>query len=300
MDDDGVVPIAELVDERRYLLEVALRLLGNRGDAESAVDETYRLWYGLSEAQRGGIQSPRAWLARVASDVCLTRLPPARVAGDTGPDAETDEEQARTDGKPVAAAEAATEDAKSTRHTLLEALDSLSPAERTAFAVNDGRAAPRGTVADSAERTGREHSEATGQARQRMRERPSQPAARQEHDTVVHSVLRALESEDGAGLESLLSPDATAYFDGGGKVRAPTAAIRGSRRAARSLVHLLPRHPHTTLTPHSINARTGLVARYHSHVAAIIMLGISDQRVTQIWVILNPDKLRPWNRDVQT
>jgi RNA polymerase sigma-70 factor (ECF subfamily) len=38
------------------------------------------------------------------------------------------------------------------------------------------------------------------------------------------------------------------------------------------------------------------VARYHNIVAAVIRFDITDDRVTQIWVTLNPDKLRSWNR----
>lgn len=49
MDHPDAEPIAELLDERRYLLDVAYRMLGSPGEAESVVDETYRRWYGLSD-----------------------------------------------------------------------------------------------------------------------------------------------------------------------------------------------------------------------------------------------------------
>lgn len=42
MDQDDAVPIAELWEERRYLLDIAHWMLGSPGAAESAVDETYR------------------------------------------------------------------------------------------------------------------------------------------------------------------------------------------------------------------------------------------------------------------
>jgi RNA polymerase sigma-70 factor (ECF subfamily) len=46
----------------------------------------------------------------------------------------------------------------------------------------------------------------------------------------------------------------------------------------------------------SVNGRTGLVVRYDRQVAAVIGLDITGGRVVQVWVILNPDKLRSWNR----
>ncbi|MGW5665489.1 hypothetical protein ACWEWG_36610 [Streptomyces sp. NPDC003758] len=63
MDHADAEPIAELLDERRYLLDVAYRMLGSPGEAESVVDETYRRWYGPSDTERRRIAAPRPWLA---------------------------------------------------------------------------------------------------------------------------------------------------------------------------------------------------------------------------------------------
>jgi RNA polymerase sigma-70 factor (ECF subfamily) len=109
-------------------------------------------------------------------------------------------------------------------------------------------------------------------------------------------MCRACVSGDGELLTSLLCADATAFFDGGGKVRALTGPVHGCRPVADSLLTLLARSPHTTLTTHSVNGRTGLVASYGRRVAAVISLDVSDDRVAQVWVTLNPDKLRSWNR----
>ncbi|MEV1070162.1 RNA polymerase subunit sigma, partial [Streptomyces sp. NPDC050263] len=52
MDQADTAPIGELLDERRYLLDVAYWMLGSAGEAESVVEETYLRWYGLSDAER--------------------------------------------------------------------------------------------------------------------------------------------------------------------------------------------------------------------------------------------------------
>src|SRR4051794_8536393 len=52
MDHADAVPIADLLDERRHLLDLAYWMLGSTGEAESVVDETYGRWYGLSDAAR--------------------------------------------------------------------------------------------------------------------------------------------------------------------------------------------------------------------------------------------------------
>src|SRR4051812_9811267 len=70
---ESVVPIAELVDERRHLLDVASRMLGRDHEAESIVAEVYRQWYRLPEDERAAIVRPRAWLASTTSRICLLR-----------------------------------------------------------------------------------------------------------------------------------------------------------------------------------------------------------------------------------
>ncbi|MFD1275668.1 sigma factor [Streptomyces kaempferi] len=77
------MPITELLDERRFLLDVAYWMLGSPAAAESVVDQTYRRWYELSDAERHRIGVPRSWLARTAGGICLDRL--ARRPGCDGP-----------------------------------------------------------------------------------------------------------------------------------------------------------------------------------------------------------------------
>jgi RNA polymerase sigma-70 factor (ECF subfamily) len=97
-------------------------------------------------------------------------------------------------------------------------------------------------------------------------------------------------------LASVLTCDATAFFDGGGKVRALVRPVRGAEEVASSLLAPMGRRARTTLTAQSVNGPTGIVPRYHHKIAAVISLDVADNRVTRVWVMLNPDKLRSWNR----
>ncbi|MFE4817640.1 RNA polymerase subunit sigma [Streptomyces sp. NPDC056704] len=249
MDEADVVSIAELLDERRYLLDVTCWMLGSAGEAECVVDEVYRRWYGLSGAARQEIARPRSWLARSTGRSCLTRLALVERSGDSAFEAGAEGVEAGV-GAEVS-------------RVLLDALRCLSPDER---------------------------------ARASLRVRRSGPVAPWEHDALVRAVGRACLDEDAGHLVSLLRPDVTAFFDGGGKVRASSRPVHGGRQVAHSLLTLLARRPRTALTAQSVNGRTGLVARYGRQVAAVISLDIADHRVIQVWVVLNPDKLRSWNQ----
>ncbi|MGW3103841.1 RNA polymerase subunit sigma [Streptomyces sp. NPDC001100] len=279
MDQGDAVPIAELWEERRYLLDVAHWMLGDPGAAEAVVDEAYRRWYGLSGAARGQVAVPRSWLAKTVGGICLGRLAlpgrdaAGREAGHERP-SEAEEEAGRV---------------------VLTALESLPTAERAAFVFRAFGMAP-GTVADIVGRPEPELAELAARARQLVRSQRTRSTTRHQHDAVVRAVHRASLTEDGGLFMSLLCPDVTAFFDGGGKIRALTGPLHGSRPVADSLLTLLAHHPHTTLSTRSVNGRTGLVARYGRQVTAVISLDVASDRVARFWVMLNPDKLRPWNR----
>ncbi|GLX96521.1 sigma factor [Herbidospora sp. NBRC 101105] len=66
--------LTEMLDERRHLIDVATWLFGSETAADQIVQETYRRWYALTEAERAAITSPRAWLTRVAGGICLELL----------------------------------------------------------------------------------------------------------------------------------------------------------------------------------------------------------------------------------
>ncbi|MFE4963660.1 RNA polymerase subunit sigma [Streptomyces sp. NPDC056660] len=291
MDHADSVPVAELLDERRHLLEVTYWMLGSSREAESVVGETYRRWYGLSEAERGGIPTPRHWLAKTAGGLCLGLLThPHR--GATGQ--RDQKEEHHTESGDAEGAQAGL--AKEVSRVLLNALDSLSPAERAAFVLNDVFGMASGTVADIVGRPESECVELADRARRSIRRQRSHSTPPDEHDLLARTVRQACVNEDAELLESLLCPDATAFFDGGGKVRALSRPLHGSRQVAHSLLTLLARHPRTTLTTQSVNGRTGLIARYDHRVAAVISLDIAGHQVAQVWVVLNPDKLRSWNQ----
>ncbi|WP_399894413.1 RNA polymerase subunit sigma [Streptomyces sp. BBFR51] len=279
---DDAVPISELLDERKHLLDVAYWMLGSGGAAENVIDEAYRQWYELSDAERARIDSPRSWLAKVAGGICLARL------------ALPDRETGGADGGGAPGERSPLEEEIS--EVLLSALDSLTPTERAAFVLNDVFGMAPDAVADVVGQPEPEVAELTDRARDSLRARSARPTTAAEHDAVARRIRRACATEDEALLTSLMAPDVTAFFDGGGKIRALIKPVHGSEQVARSLLGLLDGRSRTTLRAQSVNGRTGLVVRHDQQVVAVIGLDIADHRVVQIWVVLNPDKLRSWNQ----
>ncbi|MCQ4199584.1 RNA polymerase subunit sigma [Streptomyces coelicoflavus] len=275
-------PLAELLDERQHLIDVARWMLGTGPTAEEAVTETYRRWYGLTDAERSDISDPRVWLTKSTGAICLARLsaPARRLPGPAG-------------GIGIEPYRALSEEVSD---VLLNALDALSPSERAAFVLNDVFAMPPRTVADIVGRTPRECAELAESARRSLRADSARPTPSDQHDRIVRAVRQACVLNDARHLVSLLSRRAIAFFDGGGKIRALTRPVHGDQHVAGTLLTLLAPRPRTVLHLQAANGRTAIVVRHHDQVAAVISFDISDQRVTHVWAVLNPDKLRGWNR----
>ena len=278
------VPIAELLDERRHLLNVAHWMLGTGPEAEDAVTETYRQWYSLTDVQKTRITEPRTWLTKTTGTICLTCLTPSERRP---PDAA---------GKADDTAELHRALTAEISDVLLNALNTLSPAERAAFVLNDVFAMPPRTVADILGQTPQDCAELADRARRSLRSSRARPTTPHHHDKIVRAVRHACTTTDATHLTSLLAPDAAAFFDGGGKVRALTRPVHGNQHVAHTLLTLLTPRPHTTLHLHPANGRTAIVVRHNAQVAAVISFDITDHQVTHVWAVLNPDKLRTWNR----
>ncbi|WP_399936939.1 RNA polymerase subunit sigma [Streptomyces sp. BBFR25] len=284
------MPIGELLDERRHLLDVAHWMLGSGIVAEHVTDEAYREWYALSEHQRDRIGHPRAWLTRVVGSISLARLALSDGGGGS---------QGPAGMESRGAFDPALENALGALWA--GAVDALTPAERAALVLNDAFgsavAEPVSTAGPAGRnRPGPADTEPLDRARHSLRARAARPTPPRVEDELVEAVRQACADEDADRLATLLDPDAVAFYDGGGKVRTLTRPVVGGPRVARSLLTLLARHPRTTVHTRPVNGRTGLVARYDGQVAAVLGLDLAGTRVVQVWAVLNPDKLRSWNR----
>ena len=109
-------------------------------------------------------------------------------------------------------------------------------------------------------------------------------------DDVVRRLAAACRTGD---VRAVLHPDVVAVCDGGGRVPAPILPLHGSAEVAWLLHALLPG---TDLMVAVVNGRAGLVLRRAGRAVAVIAVTGADDRVTALWVVLNPAKLQAWHR----
>jgi len=133
-----------IVSERRQLINLAYRLLGSLAEAEDVVQEAYARWYAMSDEQRAAIESPGAWLTKVASRISLDLLGSARArreryVGEWIPEPvpeRTEWISARSSSITADPADRVTLD-ESVNMAFLVVLESMTPAERVAFILHD-------------------------------------------------------------------------------------------------------------------------------------------------------------------
>jgi RNA polymerase sigma factor (sigma-70 family) len=284
---------------RRRLTNVAYRLLGSLADAEDAVQEAFIRWYALAPQDREAIESPVAWLTTVTSRICLDQLGSARArreryVGEWIPEPLPDR-TAWVSGPGAGAdpADRITLD-ESVDMAFLVVLDSMNPAERVTFLLHDVFRYPFSEVAEIVGRTPAACRQLASTARRRVRDaRPtSTPAARR--GEVVRDFKTAWEAMDIDALLALLDPDAVAIADGGGKVQAALEPRVGAEAIAAFLLRVVT-SGQLRLEEQTVNGQPGLVARQDGTTVTVFAFDVAEDRITRIWAVRNPDKLRPWN-----
>ncbi|WP_189261545.1 RNA polymerase sigma factor SigJ [Streptomyces fuscichromogenes] len=284
--------------ERRRLTGLAYRLLGSLTEAEDAVQEAYARWYALSPRRRADIASPGAWLTTVTGRICLDLLGSARMrreryVGEWIPEPLPDRTEWPGAG-PDDPADRITLD-ESVGMAFLVVLETMTPAERVAFVLHDVFRYSFAEIAAIVGRTPAACRQLAASARRRVRAAgaPAGPAAGQA--ALVRRFREAWEAGDIEALVGLLAPDAVMTADGGGLASSIPRPVEGGERIARYLVGMADRVPALTLLERTVNGRPGLVARHAGVTVTVAAFDLADGRVTRIWAVRNPDKLRPWN-----
>jgi RNA polymerase sigma factor (sigma-70 family) len=294
----GSPALDAVMTERRQLINIAYRLLGSLAEAEDVVQDTYTRWYAMSRSQQQAIESPGAWLTTVTSRICLNVLGSARArreryVGDWIPEPLPDGITGRSEsaGDP---ADRVTLD-ESVNMAFLVVLESMTPAERVTFILHDVFRYPFTEVADIVGRTPAACRQLASSARRRLRaaRAPATPIAQRAE--IVRNFKRAWQAKDINALIGLLDPDAVATADGGGLALTFLHPIEGNEQIARAWVELANRAPsNATLLERTVNGQPGLVAEQDGTIVTVFAFDVARDRIKRIWVIRNPDKLRPW------
>ena len=290
------------IAERPHLLALGFRMLGTVSDAEDAVQETYTRWFGMPEAERAEVVSPRGWLTRTASRVCLDMLGSARArreryVGEWLPEPVPAYAFPRASALADTASDpldhAALDDSIST--ALLLVLETMTPAERVVFVLHDVFGMPFPEVAETVGRSPPACRQLASSARRRVEVERGRTATPAEHDRVVRAFAAAAAGGDLGALVAVLDPGVVLVSDGGGRVSAARRPVVGADNVARFLLGLAAKYPESTAELAPTGDGLAVLVRLGDRLDSVASVAVGDGVITGIRMVRNPDKLTQWS-----
>jgi RNA polymerase sigma-70 factor (ECF subfamily) len=285
--DEGTV--AEFERLRPYLLRVAYSHLGSLGEAEDVVQDA---WLRLVRAEPAEIRDLRAWLTTVVGRLALDALTSARARREryVGPWLPEPLIDAPVTGLDPAGR---VELDESVSMALLIVLESLSPAERSAFLLHDVFGYSFDEVARVVGRTPAATRQLAARARHAVEaRRPRYPAGPDEQREVVDAFRAATETGDIASLLEVLDPAVTFRSDGGGLVIAARQMFTGAERVARIFTRMAYHFgDQFRLSRIIVNGTPGLMLDTGG-TPSVIAFTLNQGRITAIDIIRNSEKLK--------
>ncbi|MBQ0863752.1 RNA polymerase sigma factor SigJ [Streptomyces smyrnaeus] len=280
---------------RPRLEAIAYRLLGSAGEAEDAVQETFLRWHA---ADVDRIEVPEAWLTKVLTNVCRNQLTSARARRETYVGQWLPEPL--LPGDPMLGPADTAEQRESVSYAVLTLLERLSPQERAVYVLREAFEYPHREIAEILD-----ISEASSQQLfHRAKRRVADGKARTEIDEaaarrVVEEFLAAATSGRTEPLVQLLTDNAFAIGDGGGKVPARAKAFEGALAVAKFMRGLFkPGEAKRALIGGSpdvyattANGDPAIVAVVDGRVVGVMCLEVNAEGVAAFRNQINPDKL---------
>ncbi|MEU8031303.1 RNA polymerase sigma-70 factor [Streptomyces sp. NPDC049099] len=277
---------------RPLLVGVAYRMLGRVADAEDVVQDAWLRW---SRADRAEVREPRAYLVRITTRLAIDRLRQVQARGEAyvGPWLPEPYLTEFGDAAPDAADHALLTDSVSL--AVLVVMESLSPLERAVFVLREAFGYPYAEIAALLDRAETAVRQLAGRARRHVEERRPRyevdPAQRRE---LTERFLAAAGGGDLDELMSLLAPDVRLVGDSGGKAKAPVRILHSADKVGRFLIAVAQQQLQAEPSYRFLETNGGpaLLTLSDGKPDSLVQVDVADGRVTTVYVVRNPDKLR--------
>lgn len=280
MSDD-----ADYLQHRGLVLRLAYDITASWTDAEDVAQQTFVRWRNAPD----DVHNPRAYLARIATNLALDVVAGRERTGYVGPF--LPEPVPTGPGADEAVAVAAEVEV-----ALMVVLESLSPLERAAFLLHDVFDFSHDEVAQMLGREPAAIRQLTSRARRHVQARrptgPTAPVDGAALAELTQTFLQAAREGDLATLRQHLTRDVVFIGDGGGRRKSALRPVEGAEKVARLLVGLAANlDDYTTVDVVEANRRLAVVFRQGDEIDTVLWLVMAGELVSQVLLVRNPDKL---------
>lgn len=272
---------------RPLLFTIAYEILGSATESDDVLQDSYLRWAAVDLST---VQDSKSYLAQLVTRQALNTLRAgARRREDyVGPwlpePLLLDEQDPSAD---VVLAE-------SVSMAMLVLLETLSPDERAVFVLREVFGFDYGEISEAVGKPAATVRQVAHRAREHVRARRKRfdDVDPQRNAQITAQFLATAASGDVESLMAMLAPDATWMADSGGKVSAARKPVVGAERVARAIAGLM-RKAGTELNVEMVtcNSAPAVLLYLGDHLEGVITLEIAGGKITNFYVMRNPDKL---------
>jgi RNA polymerase sigma-70 factor (ECF subfamily) len=275
---------------RRYLINIAYRLVGSLSEAEDLVQEGFTR---LLRADVDAIDDVRGWLVVVVTRLCLDHLRSARsrreaYVGPWLPEPLVNSAAGGADPADIVILD------ESVRMALLIVLERLTPAERVVFVLHDVFQFSFEELASMVERSPAACRQLASRARRRISADAGAPRAAvdpMEMRRVAERFIAACASGELQALLEVLDPDVVGWADigvGAGALGQPSV---GRDYVAERVLGFFGPASGRTMVLAEVNGDTGIIATHHGRPFAVLVLAVREGSIIAIYSVVDEAKL---------
>lgn len=276
--------------ERAQLISLCYRMLGERAEAEDAVQETWLKW---AAADREQIKTPAAWLRRVATNVAIDTLRAAHRKREIYVGPWLPEPVFQPDAQEAVPH---FELAQECELALLWAMERLNERERAAFILKEAFDASYAEIAACLETSEAACRQLVSRSQKKLKESgPRFDATPEEVAALSERFFEAVMAEDYTIALEMLTPDTIAISDGGARKRAARRPLMGGPeiiQVFRALHDRAKQERGWSMQFRAVNTKPALLRYKSGRLDSLTTLAPDHNgKIAWFYILVNPDKL---------
>jgi RNA polymerase sigma-70 factor (ECF subfamily) len=274
---------------RPLLFTIAYEMLGSATEADDVLQDSYLRW---ADVDLASVYDTKSYLAQLVTRQALNALRAGARRREEYVGPWLPEPLLLDDQDPSADVVLA----ESVSMAMLILLETLSPDERAVFVLREVFGFDYGEIADAVGKPAPTVRQVAHRAREHVHSRRKRygDVDPERNAQVTAQFIATAASGDVEALMEMLAPNATWMADSGGKVSAARRPVVGAERVARAIAGLIRKAAAVAgfrVELVTCNSAPAVLLYLGDHLEGVITLEIVDNKITNFYVMRNPDKL---------